>query len=124
MRFNNKEIQFFEIEKRIHDLYTKLKSRKNKKILNDLNFLFKEENLVLNSILFFYNNINELSDYLVNELDIKIINYYDDVDLRENVSDRVTHYLFDYLSLNPFPNKLNYYYYSYVPPREKRILEN
>ena len=46
MRFNNKEIQFFEIEKRIHDLYTKLKSRKNKKILNDLNFLFKEENLV------------------------------------------------------------------------------
>ena len=124
MRFNDKETQFFEIERNIYYLYGKLNFGKNKKILNDLYFLLKEENLILDSILFSYNNIDSLDFYLANELYIKIKNYYDDEDFREIITDRVTKYLFNRLSLNPFPDKLDYYYYSYLFPSEKRELEN
>ena len=78
MRFNYKETQFFEIERNIYYLYGKLKFGNNKKILNDLYFLLKEESLILDSILFSYNNIDSLDFYLANELYIKIKNYYDD----------------------------------------------
>ena len=124
MRFNYKETQFFEIERNIYYLYGKLKFGNNKKILNDLYFLLKEESLILDSILFSYNNIDSLDFYLANELYIKIKNYYDDEDFREIITDRVIKYLFNRLSQNPFPDKLDYYYYSYVSPSEKKELED
>ena len=78
----------------------------------------------MDSILFSYNNIDSLDFYLANELYIKIKNYYDDENFREIITDRVTKYLFNRLSQNPFPDKLDYYYYSYVSPSERKELED
>lgn len=124
MKFNNKDIQFFEIERHIYNLYGKLKPKLNKKILDDLQFLLEEETLILDNILFSYNNIDNLDLYFANELYIKIKNYYDDEGLQKKITDRIAKYLFNRLCLNPFPDKLDYDYYSYVSPSEKKELED
>ncbi len=123
MTFNSKEIQFFEIERNIYDLYCKFQFGINSKLLNDLYFLFQEENIIMEKILFSHNSIDSMSSYFADELYIKITNYYSDELFREIITDRLVTYSLNRLSLNPFPKKLDPSYYPYVSSFEKRELE-
>jgi len=123
MKFTNKEIQFFEIERNIYDLYEKLSFETDKETFDDLNFLLKEENNILEKVLFTISDFNDIDTY-INKLSKNLKNFFTDEKIVECILGRLEQYLSNRLYFNPFPKKVDSNYYRYVDPNTKKLLED